>query len=97
MKNHRRTPDDPVAGLFQDDINWTAGVGRPAGIFWLGDRCVMAAHESVAEERLLALGAVLVGTLRFDADPLETVHRTGTVERVPAAVLGRDFMLSGAS
>lgn len=97
MKNDRRRPGDPGFEYYQDDINWTAGVGRPAGIFWLGGRCVMAAHDSAAEERLLELGAVLVGTLRFDADPLETVHRTGQVERMSASHASREYLLSGSN
>jgi hypothetical protein len=97
MKRDRRTPGDPGFEQYQDDINWTAGVGRPAGIFWLCGRCVMATHETAAEERLLELGAVLVGTLRFDADPVETVHRTGRIERVSAVRASREYMLSECS
>lgn len=72
-----------------DDINWTAGVGQPAGMYWLDGRVVMAAHGSPAEARLLDTGAALVATLRFDADPLERVHRTGHVTRVAAARAAR--------
>jgi len=97
MKSDRRRPGDPGFEQYQDDINWTAGVGRPAGIFWLGDRCVMAAHGTAAEERLLEQGAILAATLRFDADPLETVHRSGHVERISAARACRELMLSATS
>jgi hypothetical protein len=97
MKSDSRRPEDPGFEYYQDDINWTAGAGRPAGIFWLGGRCVMAAHESAAEDRLFELGAVLVGTLRFDADPLETVHRTGQVERMSATRAGREYLPSGSN
>ncbi|HEX2168536.1 MAG TPA: hypothetical protein VHG09_14975 [Longimicrobiales bacterium] len=97
MKSNGRKPEDPGLEYYQDDINWTAGVGHPAGIFWLAGRCVMAAHESAAEERLLELGAVLVGTLRFDADPLETVHRKGSVERIGVSRATREFLMSGAN
>lgn len=97
MKRDRRTPEEPGFEQYQDDINWTAGVGRPAGIFWLGGRCVMAAHETAAEEHLLGLGAVLIGTLRFDADPVETVHRSGRVERMSATRASREYLLSGTS
>ena len=62
-------------------------VGRPAGIFWLDGRCVMAAHDTAREEGLLAIGAILVGTLRFDPDPLESVHPGATVERVASTDL----------
>lgn len=97
MKSDRRRPGDPGFEQYQDDINWTAGVGRPAGIFWLGGRCVMAAHGTAAEQRLLAQGAILAATLRFDADPLETVHRSGHVQRMSAPRVYREFLLSGAS
>ena len=82
MKDDRRSPDDPGFEQYQDDISWSIGVGKPAGIFWLAGSVRMATHESAAEERLLRQGAVLVGTLRFDADPIEAVHRTGHVERL---------------
>jgi hypothetical protein len=94
MKSERANAADPNFEQYQDDINWTAGVGRPAGIFWLDGGCVMATHDTAAEERLLARGAVLVATLRYDADPLETVHRRGSVERVAAHRMARDLMLS---
>ena len=97
MKNDRRKTGDPGFEQYQDDINWTAGVGRPAGIFWFGDRCVMAAHGTAAEERLLEQGAVLLRTLRFDADPLETLQRSGQVARIGAAQVFSEFLLSGTS
>jgi hypothetical protein len=73
------------------DVNWTAGVGQPAGMYWLQGRIVMAAHASPAECALRQHGAVLVATLRFDADPVETVHRTGAVDRIPAAAAADAF------
>jgi hypothetical protein len=94
MKSDPRKATDPGHEQYEDDINWTAGVGRPAGIFWLDGRCVMATHDSPAEDRLLDRGALLIATLRYDADPLETVHRSGTVERVRAARVGRDLLQS---
>jgi hypothetical protein len=77
------------------DIDWTAGVGRPAGVYWLHGRAVLAAHESPGEERLLALGAVLVATLRFDRDPLDASLRDRTVERVPPQRISGEFFVSG--
>ena len=53
------------------DINWTGGLGQPAGIYWLGGRSVIAAHGSAAEDRLLDLGAILMATLRFDGGVYE--------------------------
>jgi hypothetical protein len=67
-----------------DDINWTAGVGQPAGVYWLDGQSRLAAHESAAERYLLEQGAILIATLRFDPDPVEAVHRSGRVERVSA-------------
>ncbi|CAN5641061.1 hypothetical protein BH23GEM9_BH23GEM9_06690 [soil metagenome] len=80
-----------------EHINWTAGVGQPAGLYWLGGRIVMAPHESPAEEALLLAGALPVATLRFDADPVETVHRTGSVDRVSAAAAAGTFLYSAVN
>jgi hypothetical protein len=80
-----------------DDINWTAGVGQPAGMYWLDGRVVMAAHESVAEQRLLLRGALLVATLRFDPDPLERVLHGRRVERVAAGPASRALLRSGVN
>jgi hypothetical protein len=79
------------------EINWTAGVGQPAGVYWLGGRSIIVAHESPGDARLLAAGAVLIATLRFDADPLETVHRSGTVERIDARRASAAFLLSAVN
>jgi hypothetical protein len=79
------------------DINWTAGVGRPAGVYWLHGRSIIVAHESPGEERLLAQGAVLVATLRFDPDPLETRHARGAVDRVTARRVSTEFFISGVN
>lgn len=69
-----------------DDINWTAGVGQPAGIYWLEGRSVIAGHGTRAESRLLDLGAILIATLRFDPDPLERSHPGRVIERVDPRV-----------
>jgi hypothetical protein len=68
-------------------INWTGGIGRPAGIYWLDGRSVMAAHGSAAEDRLLDQGAILVGTLRFDGQLGEQYHAARSVRRVNALTL----------
>jgi hypothetical protein len=95
MKRDRRSPGDPGFEQYRDDINWTAGAGQPAGIFWLRERCVMAAHGTAAEDRLLDMGAIPVATLRFDADPIETVHRTGRVERMGVSRASREYEQAG--
>lgn len=69
----------PIHGL-----NWTAGVGQPAGIYWLNGQSVIAGHGSDAEKYLLSQGAVLIGTLRFTPDPLERSHRGRSVAKVSA-------------
>ena len=97
MKPDRRSPEDPGFEQYQDDISWSIGVGKPAGIFWLAGHVRMATHDSAAEERLLRQGAVLVGTLRFDADPIESVHRTGHVELMDAARVRREFPRPGSN
>jgi hypothetical protein len=80
-----------------DDINWTSGVGKPAGVYWLAGRSVIAAHDSPAEDVLLEEGAILIATLRFDRDPLESVHREGSVERMNTRGVAREFLLSGVN
>jgi hypothetical protein len=77
------------------EINWTQGVGRPAGVYWFGGRSVIVAHDSPGEARLVAEGAVLIATLRFDRDPVETVHRTGAVERICARRATRELLCAG--
>jgi hypothetical protein len=79
------------------EINWTTGVGEPAGVYWHLGRSVIVAHESAGEERLLAEGAVLIATLRFDADPLETVHRNGSIQRMAPRQVSDSFLVSGVN
>jgi hypothetical protein len=64
------------------EINWTQGVGRPAGVYWHHGRSVIVAHGSPGEEVLMAQGAVLVATLLFERDPLEARHPGRTVQRI---------------
>jgi hypothetical protein len=80
-----------------DDINWTAGVGQPAGVYWLDGEIRMAAHESAAERYLLRRGAILAATLRFDRDPLDGVYRGGAVGRVASADAIDAFRVSGVN
>jgi hypothetical protein len=80
-----------------DDINWTIGVGRPAGVYWLDGLSVIAAHDSAAEAALLERGAILIATLRFDRDPLESLHHGRTVERVSAHAAAAELLLSAVN
>ena len=69
-------------------INWTAGIGRPTGIYWLDGDSVFAVHGSLAEERVLELGGILIATLRFDSMVLADGRRVGaSVDLVSAAEL----------
>ena len=69
-------------------INWTAGIGRPTGIYWLDGDSVFAVHGSRAEERVLELGGILIATLRFDRDPYGEGRRARAhVVRVAAEAL----------
>ena len=79
------------------DINWTAGVGRPAGVYWLDGRTTIAAHDSVAESVLLEQGAILIATLLFERDPLESRHRGRTVDRVGAAQAATELFHSAVN
>ncbi|MGH7459637.1 MAG: hypothetical protein ACREMA_01245 [Longimicrobiales bacterium] len=82
MKERREEKSQYEYPIF--GINWTAGIGRPAGIYWLNGSTRFAGHGSPAEEYLIELGAILVGTLRFDSDPLERTHPGRPVEAVQA-------------
>jgi hypothetical protein len=70
-----------------DEINWTSGVGEPAGVYWLEGRSRIAAHDSAAEARLLEQGAILVATLLFERDPREGTRPGSRVERIPSTSL----------
>lgn len=95
MESEKRKARGPGYEQYEDDINWTAGVGRPAGVYWMDGRTVIATHDTAAEERLLQQGAILVATLRFDRDPLETVQRGRRVERCSAQHMSQAFLLAG--
>ncbi|HWK88911.1 MAG TPA: hypothetical protein VNP72_02925 [Longimicrobium sp.] len=47
-------------------VAWRRGSLPPAGLYLVDGRLHMAARESVAEQRLLAGGALLVANARFD-------------------------------
>jgi hypothetical protein len=64
--------------------DWCTGAGQPASILWLAGRSWLTGIGSPAEQALLASGAVPVGTLRFDRDPVEGVLPNATVDRVSA-------------
>ena len=84
-----RDYEGPKYELPVDDINWTAGAGRAAGVYWLNGASVIAAHDTPAEARLVEEGAVLVATLRFDPDPVERVHHGRVVHRIAGADVRR--------
>jgi hypothetical protein len=46
-------------------VHWTAGIGRPATMFWFEGQVLLAGIGSRAEEWLLDRGAIAVGMLRF--------------------------------
>jgi hypothetical protein len=50
-----------------DDIARREKADAPAGVYLLGGRWHLAAHDSLAESKLLAAGALLVATLTFSA------------------------------
>ncbi len=81
-RDQKAAYDYPIFG-----INWTGGIGQPAGIYWLDGHTILAAHGSVAEDHLLDQGAILVATLRFDACIFERSHAGRVVDRVSAWAL----------
>jgi hypothetical protein len=50
-----------------DDIARRQKVDAPAGVYLLGGRWHLAAHDSTAEDQLVAAGALLIATLTFTA------------------------------
>jgi hypothetical protein len=97
METERRKARGPGYEQYEDDINWTAGVGKPAGVYWLHGRIVIAGHDTAAEERLLLQGAALIATLLFERDPREGFIRGHTVERRSAARVREEMLLSGVN
>jgi hypothetical protein len=79
------------------EINWTAGVGRPAGVYWLDGRSIIVAHESPGEARLLAAGAVLVATLLFERDQRESSAVGRAVVTCPARRIAAECFTSGVN
>ncbi len=61
---------------------WSAGIGRPAGIYWVTGRCVIVGYGTAAEAEIRSRGGVLVGTLRFGPSPYETRRAHRTVARI---------------
>ena len=87
--------EQPIEHILEiRDYRWSGTPGRPAGIFWLDGRSVMAEHDSAHEAELLQRGAILVGTLRFDRDPLESTMHGRRVERMHAARIAREMRVS---
>jgi hypothetical protein len=87
---------DEIEHELQEHQDWNM-VGRPAGVYWLEGQSVIVSHESRAEARLLQRGAILIATLRFDADPLEAGHSGRTVHRIPARRASSEFLVSGVN
>ena len=50
-----------------DDVAYREKADAPAGIYLLDGRWHLAAHDSLAESRLIDAGALLVATLTFTA------------------------------
>jgi hypothetical protein len=97
MKSEREENVTPDWIHYEYDLDWVGAAGRPAGIYWLDGRVELAVHQSPAEDRLLARGAVLVATLRFDPDPLEQSHAGRPVERMASPDVSEAFLLSGVN
>ena len=74
---------------------WSQGVGQPAGVFYLDGRCHFATHDSPAAERLLEQGALLIGRVRFDAEPSEGRRLGLALETIRPARQLRRFALLG--
>lgn len=84
MKEEERKAIQHGYEYYDDDVNWTEGIGRPAGVFWLDGESRIAAHGSRAEAALLARGAALVATLLFGEDYREGRRNGARVEHLAA-------------
>ena len=76
-------------------FQWTAGIGRPATMFWYEGRVLLAGMGTRAEEWLLDRGAIAVGMLRFGgagAEEERAVH-DGDVVAVGAGDLVGDLVV----
>lgn len=73
------------------DIAWAPRVEAGAGVYLLAGRWHFAAAESPAERALLDAGALRIGTLRFDADPTERMHRGHFVRTIGAREAATHF------
>ena len=68
MKYERPKYEFPI-----DDIELREKADAPAGVYLLGGRWHLAAHDSLAESRLVDAGALLVATLTFSL-PAKPAH-----------------------
>jgi hypothetical protein len=78
------------------DIAWTSGIGHPGAIFLWEGRSHVAAEGSPAAYWLEERGALRIGTMRFDPDPLERAHPERPVRPLGRRQGARAFP-SGAS
>ena len=81
-------------------VHWTAGIGRPATMFWFEGRVLIAGVGTRAEEWLIDRGAIAVGMLRFggpgaegepgDSASVVPLGPSGIVDDVPARLVRRN-------
>ncbi|HEX6064818.1 MAG TPA: hypothetical protein VFZ04_11390 [Longimicrobiales bacterium] len=77
MKYERAKYEFPI-----DDIARREKADAPAGVYLLGGRWHLAAHDSLAEACLIDAGALLVATLTFRAPALPA-----DISPIPAAAV----------
>ena len=88
--------DEPKYSFPVIGIAWTSGVGHPGAIFLWEGRSHVAAEGSPAADWLEERGALRIGTMRFDPDPLERAHPERPVRSLSRGRAARTFP-AGAS
>lgn len=71
------------------DIVWRPDIEAGAGVYLVGVELHFVSPGSARELELAAAGALRVGTLRFDGDPLERVHPRRAIRAVDPLPLAR--------
>lgn len=71
------------------DIVWRPALESGAGVYLVGTDLHFVTPGSAREMELADAGALRVGTLRFDGDPLERAHACRAVRAIDPRPLAR--------
>lgn len=79
------------------DSSWISSVELGAGIFLLDGRTHLAGHSSPAARSLVARGALLVASVRFDRCEHESYHAARSIRLLPPRGAAAVFPCAGGS